>query len=84
MFKWKVMPFGQAEKGEFMQETLQYLGLDIAYGWWTPAACKADPLVDAKVRHETPRKDAMMYVVSLGPATSTAATSRILPTPAPS
>ena len=25
-------------------------------GWWTPAACKAKPLMDAKVRHEDPKK----------------------------
>ena len=42
-------------KCEFMQETLQYLGFDIGYGWWTPAASKAEPLMDAKVRHEDPK-----------------------------
>ena len=72
------------EKCEFMQETMQYLRFDIGYGWWTPAASKAKPLMDAKVRHETPRKDSTIYAVSLGPATSTAATSKISPTPAPS
>ena len=44
------------EKCEFMQETMQYLGFDVAYGWWTPAASKAKPLMDAKVRHEDPKK----------------------------
>ena len=44
------------EKCEFMQETMQYLGFDIGYGWWTPAASKAKPLMDAKVRHEDPEK----------------------------
>ena len=34
---------------EFMQETMQYLRFDIGYGWWTPAASKAKPLMDAKV-----------------------------------
>ena len=29
------------EKCEFMQETMQYLGFDIGYRWWTPAASKA-------------------------------------------
>ena len=24
------------EKCEFMQETIQYVGFDIDYGWWTP------------------------------------------------
>ena len=37
------------EKCEFMQETMQYLGFDDGYGWWTPAASKAQPLMDAKV-----------------------------------
>ena len=44
------------EKCEFMQETMQYLGFDVGYGWWTPAASKAEPLMDAKVRHEDPKK----------------------------
>ena len=44
------------EKCEFMQETKQYVGLEIGYGWWTPAASKAKPLMDAKVRHEDPKK----------------------------
>ena len=44
------------QKCEFMQETMQYLGFDIGYGWWTPAASKAKPLMDAKVRHEDPKK----------------------------
>ena len=43
-------------KGEFMQETMQYLGFDIRFGWWTPAASKAKPLMDAEVRHEDPKK----------------------------
>ena len=44
------------KKCEFMQETMQYLGFDFRYGWWTPAASKAKPLMDAKVRHEDPKK----------------------------
>ena len=44
------------EKCGFMQETMQYLGFDIGYGWWTPAASKAKPLMDAKVPHEHPKK----------------------------
>ena len=43
-------------KCEFMQETMQYLGFDIGYGWWTPAASKAKPLMDTKVRHEDAKK----------------------------
>ena len=40
------------EKCQFMQETMQYLGFDVGYGLWTPAASKAKPLMDAKVRHD--------------------------------
>ena len=39
-----------------MQETMQYLGFDIGYGWSTPAAAKAKPLMDATVRHDNPKK----------------------------
>ena len=38
-----------------MQQTMQYLGLDVGYGWWTPAASKAKPLMDARVQHEDPK-----------------------------
>ena len=44
------------EKCEFMQETMQYLGFVFGCGCWTPAASKAKPLMDAKVRHEDPQK----------------------------
>ena len=39
-----------------MQETMQYLGFHVGYGWWTPGASKAKPLMDATVRHEDPKK----------------------------
>ena len=35
---------------------MQYLGFNIGYGWWTPAASKAKHLMDAKVQHEDPKK----------------------------
>ena len=44
------------EKCEFMQDTMQYLEFDVRYGWWTPAASKAKPLMDAKVRHQDSKK----------------------------
>ena len=44
------------EKCDFMQQTMQHLRFDIGYGWWTPAASKAKPLMDAKVRHEDRKK----------------------------
>ena len=46
----------ELEKCQFMQETMQYLGFDIGYRWWISAASKAKPLIDAKVRHEDPKK----------------------------
>ena len=39
-----------------MRETMQYLGFDIGYGWWTPAASKAKPLMDPKLQHGDPNK----------------------------
>ena len=44
------------EKCEFMQDTMQYLEFDIGYGWWTPLASKAKPLMDARIQHEDPKK----------------------------
>ena len=44
------------DKCEFMQETMQYLGFNIGYEWWPPAASKAKPLMHATVRHEDPKK----------------------------
>ena len=35
---------------------MQYLEFHIGFGWWTPAASKAKRLMDAKVRHEDPKK----------------------------
>ena len=45
------------ENCEFMQETMRYLGLDIGYGRWTPVASKAKLLMEAKGRHEDPKKE---------------------------
>ena len=44
------------EKCEFMHKTMQYLGFDIGYGWWTPVASMAKPLMDPKLRHEDAKK----------------------------
>ena len=62
---------------------MQYLGFDIGYGWWTTAASKAKPLGMLRYDMKIPRKDSTMYAVSLGPATFTAPTWNISPTPAP-
>ena len=44
------------EKCEFMQETMQYLGFHICYRCLTPAASKAQPLMDAKPGQEDPKR----------------------------
>ena len=44
------------ENCELRQDTMQYLGFNIAYEWWTPAQSKAKPLMDAKVRRDDPKK----------------------------
>ena len=62
------------QKCDFMQETMQYLGFDIGYGWWSPAASNAKPLMDATVRHEDPKKALHDVRSFIGRATSTATT----------
>ena len=37
------------EKGEFMKEEMEYLGFDVGYGWWKPAASKMQPLQDIQI-----------------------------------
>ena len=37
------------EKGEFMKEEMEYLGFDVGYGWWKPAASKMQPLQDVQI-----------------------------------
>ena len=43
------------EKCEFMKEDMEYLGFDVGYGWWTPAASKMQPLQDMQIRDD-PKK----------------------------
>ena len=38
------------EKCEFMREEMEYLGFDVGYGWWKPAASKMQPLQDMQIR----------------------------------
>ena len=40
---------------EFMREEMEYLGLDVGYGWWKPAASKMQPLQDMQIRDD-PKK----------------------------
>ena len=37
------------ERCEFMREEMEYLGFDIGYGWWKPAASKMHPLQDMQI-----------------------------------
>ena len=37
------------EKCEFMREEMEYLGFDVGYGWWKPAASKMQPLQDMQI-----------------------------------
>ena len=32
------------DKCEFIKEEMEYLGFDVGYGWWKPAASKMQPL----------------------------------------
>ena len=43
------------DKLEFMREERNYLGFDVGYGWWTPAASKMQPLQDMQIRDD-PKK----------------------------
>ena len=43
------------EKFEFMKEEMEYLGFDVGYGWWKPAASKMQPLQDMQIRDD-PKK----------------------------
>ena len=37
------------KKCEFMREETEYLGFDVRYGWWKPAASKMGPLQDMQI-----------------------------------
>ena len=43
------------EKCEFMKEEMEYLGFNVGYGWWKPAASKMEPLQDKQIRDD-PKK----------------------------
>ena len=40
------------EKCEFMKEEMEYLGFNVGYGWWKPAASKMQPLQDMQIRDD--------------------------------
>ena len=37
------------KKWESMKEEMEYLGFDVGYGWWKPAASKMQPLQDMQI-----------------------------------
>ena len=43
------------EKSEFMKEEMEYLGFDVGYGWWKPAASRMQPLQDMQIRDDPQR-----------------------------
>ena len=43
------------DKCEFMKEEMEYLGFDVGYGWWKPAASRMQPLQDMQFR-DGPKK----------------------------
>ena len=40
----------KSEICEFMHEEMEYLGFDVGYGWWKPAASKMQRLQDMQIR----------------------------------
>ena len=43
------------EKCEFMPEEIEYLGFDVGYCWWKPAASNVQPLQNMQIRDD-PKK----------------------------
>ena len=43
------------QKSEFTKEEMEYLGFNVGYGWWKPAASKMQPLQDMQIRDD-PKK----------------------------
>ena len=43
------------QKCEFVKDDMEYLGFDVGYGWWKPAASKMQPLQDMQIRDD-PKK----------------------------
>ena len=40
------------KKCDFMKEEMEYLGFNVGYGWWKPAASKMQPLQDMQIRDD--------------------------------
>ena len=56
LFVKKTISESNSKKVEFMKEEMEYLGFDVGYGWWKPAASKMQPLQDMQIRDD-PKKD---------------------------
>ena len=69
-------------KCEFLKEEMEYLGFDVGYDWWKPAASKMQPLQDMQIRDDPKRglHDVRSFVA---PVISIGVTSTILPIPLP-
>ena len=53
------------KKGMFMREEMEYLILDLGYGWWKPASSKMQPLEDMQIRDD-PKKGLHIVRTFLG------------------
>ena len=53
------------EKCEFMREEMEYLGFDVGYGWWKPAASKRQSLQDMQIPDD-PKKGLHNFQSSIG------------------
>ena len=61
---------------------MEYLGFDVGYGWWKPAASKMQPLQDMQIRDD-PKKGLHDVRSFVGACNSIGVTSTILLTPLP-
>ena len=55
LFVRKTISDSNSKKCELMKEEMEYLGFDVGYGWWKPAASKIQPLRDIQIRDD-PKK----------------------------
>ena len=58
----------KVEKCEFMVE---YLGFDVGYGWWKPAASKMQPLKDMQIPEDPKKGLRLVFLFPLGQSLST-------------
>ena len=65
------------EKCESMRQEMEYLGFDVGYGCWKPAACKMQLLRDMRIRDD-PKKGLHDVGISWAPAIFISAISTIL------